>query len=473
MIEESNDIAFPNEWKWATINEMIGDIGFFNDGDWVETKDQDPKGDVRLIQLADIGNGSYKNKSKRYLTYQKSIELKCKFLECGDILVARMPEPLGRACIFPGDEKQCITVVDICIIRVDIHRVHNKWLMYALNSPQIREAIQEMQSGTTRQRISRSNLARIKFPYPPINDQQYLASKLDSIFSQICITRAALEYIPSLLKAFRQSVLASAFRGELTERDPNDEPAEVLLERIRAERRRKREEVLRTKKGKAPAKSIHEEQPMPDTSILPKLPEGWIWVRVSDIAEVHLGRQRSPARAIGPNMCTYIRAANITWNGLELSDVMQMDFTPEEQKVYDLRIGDVLLNEASGSVAEVGKPAIWRGEIPGCCFQNTLIRVRSEGPLSEYLYFHFYYDALTVRFSQSTQGIGINHLGAKGLSEWVIALPPIEEQKRIVDKLKNCFENIVAVRNANKAASCRLDELEQAALSKAFRGELV
>jgi type I restriction enzyme S subunit len=89
----------------------------FVDGDWVESKDQDPNGDVCLIQLADVGDGEYFNKSARFLTTSKARALKCTFLKEGDVLIARMPDPLGRACIFPADPKPTVTVVDICIVR--------------------------------------------------------------------------------------------------------------------------------------------------------------------------------------------------------------------------------------------------------------------------------------------------------------------------------------------------------------------
>src|SRR5690242_5616822 len=90
--------------------------GVFIDGDWVETKDQDPNGDVRLIQLADVGDGVFRNRSSRFLTMAKAKELRCTFLEPGDILIARMPEPLGRACIFPGVDQPAVTAVDVCIL---------------------------------------------------------------------------------------------------------------------------------------------------------------------------------------------------------------------------------------------------------------------------------------------------------------------------------------------------------------------
>jgi type I restriction enzyme S subunit len=118
-------------------------------------------------------------------------------------------------------------------------------------------------------------------------------------------------------------------------------------------------------------------------------PAGWATVRLDDIAEVRLGRQRSPKNHTGKQMRRYLRAANVTWNGIDTSDVKEMNFTDDEVETYRLRESDVLLSEASGSAKEVGKPGIWRGELDGdICFQNTLIRVRpEEGIDSEFLYF--------------------------------------------------------------------------------------
>src|SRR4051794_9538680 len=103
------------------------------------------------------------------------------------------------------------------------------------------------------------------------------------------------------------------------------------------------------------------------------LPHGWEQLRLADIAEVRLGRQRSPKNATGARMRPYLRAANVTWAGLSLTDVNTMAFTEDESETYELRAGDLLLGEASGSPSEVGKPGQYRGEIDGCCFQNTLL----------------------------------------------------------------------------------------------------
>ncbi|NJK30898.1 MAG: hypothetical protein HC927_00040 [Deltaproteobacteria bacterium] len=172
--------------------------------------------------------------------------------------------------------------------------------------------------------------------------------------------------------------------------------------------------------------------------------EGWRRIPLGNIAEVRLGRQRSPSRAFGPNMRPYLRAANVGWEGLKLDDVKKMDFTPSEYEVYRLQAGDIVLNEASGSPSEVGKPAVWRDEIPGACFQNTLIRVRpnKSEALSEFLYYHFLRDALTQAFADASTGTNIQHIGQAKLASWLIHLPPINEQRKIVAILSSVDEAI-------------------------------
>ncbi|MCR1826300.1 restriction endonuclease subunit S [Pseudomonas oleovorans] len=166
-------------WPVIKFSEAISRSGLFSDGDWVESKDQDPEGDVRLIQLADIGVGEFIDKSNRFMTSKRADELRCSYLKAGDILVARMPDPIGRACIFPEDMGRCVTVVDICIVRPDSERIDNRWLMHLINSERFRNQIDRHVTGTTRQRISRGNLAGLEIPLPPLPEQKRIAAILD------------------------------------------------------------------------------------------------------------------------------------------------------------------------------------------------------------------------------------------------------------------------------------------------------
>jgi type I restriction enzyme S subunit len=144
------------------------------------------------------------------------------------------------------------------------------------------------------------------------------------------------------------------------------------------------------------------------------LPAGWEWTTIGKVADIQLGRQRSPKNHLGPHMRPYLRSANVTWGGIDLSDVKEMNFEPSEAATFELQPGDLLLNEASGSPNEVGKPAIWKGGLAGCCFQNTLLRVRSKGPATAYLYWYCRSAVLAGDFGRVGRGVNIRHLGKQG-----------------------------------------------------------
>ncbi|MEA5079499.1 MAG: restriction endonuclease subunit S [Anaerolineaceae bacterium] len=168
-----------NYWNYLKLVEFTNPDGLMCDGDWIESKDQDPHGEVRLIQLADIGDGFFLNKSSRYLTYNKAKDLNCTFLNNGDILVARMPDPIGRACIFTDIGRPAISVVDVCIIRVN-NSVVNRWLMYVINSKLIRNEIISRRGGSTRPRIARRELEALEIPTPPFSEQMKIADTLST-----------------------------------------------------------------------------------------------------------------------------------------------------------------------------------------------------------------------------------------------------------------------------------------------------
>lgn len=212
------DILLPKGWVLAPIAQLISIDGLISDGDWVETKDQDINGSVRLIQLADVGDGYFQNKSNRFMSIEKAKALNCTFLKQGDLLIARLPAPLGRTCIFPEIGQKSVTVVDICIIRTSNNSaITNSVLTYWLNSPFMRNEIEVNSSGTTRKRITRKKLEQFVIPLPPLPEQKIIAEKLNLLLAQVQETKSRLEQIPELLKQFRQSVLSDAVSGKLTE----------------------------------------------------------------------------------------------------------------------------------------------------------------------------------------------------------------------------------------------------------------
>lgn len=193
-----------------TLVDIISNGGLLCDGDWIEKKDQDVRGKVRLIQLADIGDGEFKDKSSKYITLETAERLHCTFLEKGDILIARLPEPLGRACIFPL-EGAYITAVDIAILRIKDISINPQYIMYLINSSTFRSQIKQYESGTTRKRISRKNLEKIEFPLPNLEIQNRIVARIEELFSKFDKAVDTLKTTKEQLAVYRQAVLKDAF----------------------------------------------------------------------------------------------------------------------------------------------------------------------------------------------------------------------------------------------------------------------
>jgi type I restriction enzyme S subunit len=204
--------SMPKGWTLATISGLIGPQGLFVDGDWVESKDQDPDGEVRLTQLADVGDGVFRNRSSRFLRPDQAERLRCTFLQEGDVLVARMPDPLGRACIYPGSKLPAVTAVDVCIIRPASKVINNRWLMWFLNAPQFRNEVMAHQAGTTRKRISRKNLAALPLPVPPFPEQQRIVAAIEEQLSRLDVAEAALARARQRLVRFEELSYSEALK---------------------------------------------------------------------------------------------------------------------------------------------------------------------------------------------------------------------------------------------------------------------
>ncbi|HEX9944082.1 MAG TPA: restriction endonuclease subunit S [Thermoanaerobaculia bacterium] len=203
------------------------------------------------------------------------------------------------------------------------------------------------------------------------------------------------------------------------------------------------------------------------------LPRGWAMATVARVGSVRLGRQRSPDKQTGRFSTKYLRAANITTKGLDLSDVLEMDFTPDERELFGLRSGDIVLAEASGSATHVGRAAIWRDEIPGCCYQNTVIRFRPYAAEPGFALLLFLYYAASGVFARTARGIGIQHLGASRFAELPFPLPPFAEQRRIADEAERRLAEIRKAKASLRSALDRIAQQDREILAAAVAGKLV
>lgn len=303
--------------------------------------------------------------------------------------------------------------------------INVKFLWYLLNDEDF-----WVKGGSAQPFVKVKSSLEIVILLPPIAEQERIVDAIEEQFSRIDAVESAAQAALIKLDTLRRTVLTAAFSGRLVE--PFN-----------------------------PRRS-------PDG-----LPEDWQCLSVGDVSDVQLGRQRSPNNHYGPHMRPYLRAANITWSGIDLNDVKEMNFDPSEANNFELCVGDILLNEASGSPNEVGKPAIWWGEIEPCYFQNTLLRVRTRGPLIHYLYWHFHFLARLGKFGEAGRGVNIRHLGKQGLVNFPIIIAPLHEQKRIVAAIEEHFSRIDATKASLERCLQRCGVLRRSVLTAAFSGRLV
>jgi type I restriction enzyme S subunit len=172
----------------------------FVDGDWIESKDQSDSG-IRLLQLADIGVREFINKSDRYISEETFERLRCFEVLPHDILVARMPDPIGRACIIENIGQKMITAVDCCIVRVEASHSYNRYLLHLLNTREFLHKANLLASGTTRQRIARKSLEEILVPKPSLQTQINIANKLDTLYDMIRLNKEKIKRSQSLQKS--------------------------------------------------------------------------------------------------------------------------------------------------------------------------------------------------------------------------------------------------------------------------------
>ena len=174
----------------------------FTDGDWIESKDQSEKG-IRLVQTGNIGEGIYLEKESRakYIPEDTFKRLKCTEIFPGDILVSRLPEPVGRACIIPEKTERMITAVDCTICRPDEALISKDYLCYFMRSDAYYMRLLGNVTGTTRKRISRKNLGNVELKVPTKEEQKTVVERLDCLVKVIDSRTKELQLLDDLIKA--------------------------------------------------------------------------------------------------------------------------------------------------------------------------------------------------------------------------------------------------------------------------------
>ena len=191
--------GFTDAWEQRKLSSLCDK---FTDGDWIEAKDQSNSG-VRLIQTGNVGVAEYLDKpnNKKWVSNDTFEALHCEEVFEGDILISRLPEPAGRACIVPNLGTKMITAVDCTIVRVS-KNTSNEFLLQYLSSQNYFDEVNTCLAGGTRQRISRSNLANFDVPMPTKKSEQVaIGSFFTNLDRLITLHQRELEKLKNLKKA--------------------------------------------------------------------------------------------------------------------------------------------------------------------------------------------------------------------------------------------------------------------------------
>lgn len=431
---------------------------------------------VPFVSVKDFSGGKLDLSDTRFITKDEHTLL---FRRCdprrGDILLGRIGT-LGKAVVVDVDIEFSL-FVSAALIRPRLDVLDSDFLRFALNSPFVTDQFNHIKVGgaTHTNKLNLGDLGGIQIPLPPLAEQKRIVAKVDELMAlcdqlesqqkqretkkatlvQAALTRFTDAPTPANLSVLfhpsyaintdeiRSAVLALAVQGQLVRQLEIDGNADVYFQR--------------------PTSLL--------LSVLPDLPAQWTWARVDETGRVDLGRQRAPQHHLGPNMRPYLRVQNVYEARIDISDVKSMNFTPSEFETFALQWGDILLNEGQ-SHKLVGRPAIYRGEVPGACFQNTLVRYRGhEFIFPEYALVVFRAYMRNGRFQKiSKQTTNIAHLSAGRFASLEFPVPPLAEQKRIVAKVEELMalvDKLEAQLAASRDAGAKLIEAVVAAIAAA------
>ena len=438
--DNSDEIPFdiPKSWEWARMafigdwkagaTPSKGDASFYKNGN------------IPWLKTGDLNDG-YVDYIPELITEKALRTCSLRLNPTGSILIAMYGATIGKLGIlnFPATTNQacCACITNSC--------VSNMYLFYYLMSQ--KQAFTRKGEGGTQPNISKEKIDKHLIPLPPLQEQHRIVSALERHLKQLDILRESHRRVRRILHetptSLKQQLLQAAIEGKLVAQDPKEEPASALLERIAKERAAlpgKRKASLSSRIERRPdgifelfpdgsEKDISDEIPF-------DIPESWEWVRLKQIAEIISGTSYKKKDVSNAGI-RILRGDNIQNDSLVLKpdDV----FIPASYSSPQKRVmaGDIILVGSTGSKKVIGKAAYIKETLKNTQIGAFLRIVRAYQPCyAEYLahilatsYYRNYIRALA-------SGTNINNIKAQHLEDFLVPLPPLQEQQRIVQRLE-------------------------------------
>lgn len=473
----------PRGWVLAPLNEFV-DINPPLDRCIINDDVQVTFVPMRAVEAE--GGGLVRPETRPYGEVKKGYT---SFLS-SDVIMAKITPCMenGKVAVVPevpGDV--CFGSTEFHVLRAG-KGVQSRWVSNFLLQHDIRRAAQrQMTGGVGQMRVPSAFLESLHVPLAPSAEQARIADALDELFSDLDAGVAALERVQEKLKLYRASVLKAAVEGTLTAewrvKNPQAEPASELLKRILAERRRRWEKDQLAKfkaKGQEPPKdwkSKYKEPAAPDTANLSSLPKGWKWVSLGQLLHgIEAGKSFTcvprPARI---DEWGIIKVSAMSWGRFDENENKAVPFGKAYDPTYEIRHGDLLLSR-SNTVELVGATVFVERCRPQLLLSDKSMRLLYSSLLDP-LWLRFTLGSSYARQQISKKATGtsdsMRNISQDNVSAVLVALPPEEEQKIIVETVEGQLSIIDHLESELEAKLKTSQSLRQSILHHAFTGQLV
>ena len=419
--------VIPDNWTWARLADITTNESL-NDGNWVLSDDMVSEGEVKLIQLASIGDCEYKYKGFKYLTKEHFRELNGKQIYPGYLLINRLVVDKMMTCLIPDIEGILMTAVDVCWVAPNDELYNIEYLMYAMSSSGVQQRVKELGHGVTRFRISKLNLIDIAFPLPPLEEQKTIVEKINELLSLLNCIDTLQEKYNSDLEVLKTKIIDAGIRGKLTEQLTEDGAAEDLYTLIQEEK------TKLIKEGK-----IKKEKALPEISddeIPFEIPQNWKWVRLYDLVTV-LGDGLHGTPSYDEEGEFYFINGNNLQDGKIVIRFNTKRINEKESEKYRKDFSDktilISINGTLGNIAFYNNEKVVLGK--SACFINLLMK-----DVKYYLFYVLKSSYFISYANYSATGVTIKNVSLKAMKEFCIPLPPLPEQKRISLKISELLK---------------------------------
>ena len=400
------------------------------------------------------------------------------FLRPGDIVIAASSgsrSVVGKAAHLKGEWLGSFGAFCLCL-RPEAS-TDDRYIAWFTQSEKYRTRVSTLSAGININNLKREHIEETPIPLPPLPEQRRIVAQIETQFTRLDASVAALRRAQANLKRYRASVLKAACGGslvpteaELARSEGRDyEPAAVLLERILAERRARWE-------SQEKRRGTYKEPSAVDASALPELPEGWTWAMLSELSELKGGVTKGQRYKNEQSLreVPYLRVANVQRGFLDLKRISKIETSQENIEQLRLIPGDVLFTEG-GDRDKLGRGWVWKGEIGECIHQNHVFRARPlpNSVIPEFVSWwgNSFGQDFFSRFGKQTTNLASINLTV--LSQFPIPMPPLAEQRRIVAEVERRLSVIQKMEDTVEASLARAERLRQSILKQAFSGKLV